>query len=506
MRESGLSLTKWILILAAIILCAGFYLYSEGLLEGYINKFSAQNTAAVKDTDRKYRVTRKSFNVRIKLDGVLDAIENHDIRCMIRRGEAKIAWVIESGTTVKKDDILFQFVDVKHLTDETNRIFEINEAENQLRISQEDLKIRKADAMADIKSSIENLRTAQQELKKYLELESPNQRRDLDNAIDDAETNLLSEERKLSDKMKELTSAESDDDIAKIEAALVTLRASRDKAQIEYEKAMQKKRVFRQYDQPQQERTKRANVTRAELGLKKSEVNAKSQIAQANLRIFNNENKLRNLKDDLKELQTDIKNLVIRAPADGVVTLGNRNRRPWEQPKEYKEGTTASYQEPIAFIPDTRAFAIIVDFPENRRSVVNVGHPVVCTSPVMPDLRLQGEVIDISINSEPRDRGDPSSPRFYKVRISADSSDCDSLITGQSVEVEIIVDEVKDALHVPVESVYNKEGKTYCKVWNNNTPEEREVQVGRRSDDYVEILSGLEEGDEVMLYPTIKVS
>ena len=47
--------------------------------------------------------------------------------------------------------------------------------------------------------------------------------------------------------------------------------------------------------------------------------------------------------------------------------------------------------------------------------------------------------------------------------------------------------------------VFNRDGKSYCKVRVGEGQVEREVKTGRFSTDYVEVTEGLKENEQVML-------
>ena len=53
---------------------------------------------------------------------------------------------------------------------------------------------------------------------------------------------------------------------------------------------------------------------------------------------------------------------------------------------------------------------------------------------------------------------------------------------------------------MPVEAVYNREGKTFCRARGLTGLSERQVETGRSSNDYVEITAGLKSGEEVLLH------
>jgi len=76
-----------------------------------------------------------------------------------------------------------------------------------------------------------------------------------------------------------------------------------------------------------------------------------------------------------------------------------------------------------------------------------------------------------------------------------------SLKTGMTAKVEIIIEELKDVLSVPIQSVINHEGKKLCFVVTNKGPRHREVETGAFNDNFVEIKSGLSEGEKVLLNP-----
>ena len=62
-----------------------------------------------------------------------------------------------------------------------------------------------------------------------------------------------------------------------------------------------------------------------------------------------------------------------------------------------------------------------------------------------------------------------------------------------------MIETVKNAIHVPIEAVYRREGNSYCKVKKDETVAERKLTVGRMSSDYAEVLEGLEAGEQVLL-------
>ena len=63
-------------------------------------------------------------------------------------------------------------------------------------------------------------------------------------------------------------------------------------------------------------------------------------------------------------------------------------------------------------------------------------------------------------------------------------------------------DRVEDAVYVPVTSVFQEGGKQICYLVEDGGMSPVEVKTGRSSDKYVEILSGLEAGQRVLVADT----
>lgn len=74
----------------------------------------------------------------------------------------------------------------------------------------------------------------------------------------------------------------------------------------------------------------------------------------------------------------------------------------------------------------------------------------------------------------------------------------DNIFLGIEAKAVIHIAKAKDALMIPVEVVNSSADGYYCYIINNGVVERRELEIGISSDTYVEIISGLEEGDQVV--------
>ena len=75
---------------------------------------------------------------------------------------------------------------------------------------------------------------------------------------------------------------------------------------------------------------------------------------------------------------------------------------------------------------------------------------------------------------------------------------------GMSISATIILQEVSDVVAVPIDAVTTENDKYYVEVVNEETGEtnKTEVETGVSDEEYVEIISGLEEGDKIQITRT----
>ena len=81
----------------------------------------------------------------------------------------------------------------------------------------------------------------------------------------------------------------------------------------------------------------------------------------------------------------------------------------------------------------------------------------------------------------------------------------ESLGVGYRAEAEIILQEAPETLTVPVSAIFQESGEWFTFAVVDDTVEKRAIEIGTRAADKVEVLSGLVEGDEVVLFPSASI-
>jgi len=95
--------------------------------------------------------------------------------------------------------------------------------------------------------------------------------------------------------------------------------------------------------------------------------------------------------------------------------------------------------------------------------------------------------------------------KLYNAEVYLDSNDS-TLRTGMSCKAKIVVEQYEDATYIPVQAVLRVGRDTTVYVVNGRTIEPRTVEIGLDNNIMVRIISGLQEGELVLLTPPLKAA
>ncbi len=229
------------------------------------------------------------------------------------------------------------------------------------------------------------------------------------------------------------------------------------------------------------------------------ETKMQDQIDAAAIQLQNARLSLQNAKDRLEDY-------TITSPIDGTVIE-----------KNYKAGdnidpstaTATGANAFLAVIYDMSRLTFDINVSEMDVVRVEVGQKVTFTADALDGQEFTGVVEKVNINGTTQN-GNTS----YPVTVVVDGSGSDlasqGLLPGMSVSASIIVEEIADVLAIPVDAVQRSE-TPYVFVAGEGAMddkgnlvdftklEQRTVELGRNSDEFIEILSGLEEGETVFI-------
>ena len=259
--------------------------------------------------------------------------------------------------------------------------------------------------------------------------------------------------------------------------------------------------------------------------VKKGDILAELNNEDLELTIQTNQLKLEDLNSELQTALEKLLDYKVYAPFDGTLTLNDV-----EQGNSIKQGdiigSAANY--------DTMEFDINVD--ELDIAKIQVGQNAEVTIDALPattEKPLKGTVTKIAVEGT-----SSNGVSTYPVTVQIEENS--ALKGSMNANAEIIVNHKTDVLYVPVDAVQKRNGKSFVSVIsgagatgkankkintkaevevNNETEtkvklkngqdtlqqiEMREVATGISTEDYIEIVSGLKEGETVVVNSTSK--
>lgn len=212
----------------------------------------------------------------------------------------------------------------------------------------------------------------------------------------------------------------------------------------------------------------------------------------------------------LSQAESDASETNILAPMDGTVV---------GEPKTVGTMAVATSDNPtvIMRIADLSTKKIMAKVDETDIGSVKVGQSATFTVDAYTDKTFTARVTkisqtdtantwDTSTSSSSASSSSSAAVIYYYVTLEVDDPE-NLLLPAMTARVEINTADKPDALVVPISTLKTDANGSYVIVRNpDGSQENRYVQAGIYSDDYVEIVDGLSEGEEVVSTYTAKKS
>jgi HlyD family secretion protein len=162
-------------------------------------------------------------------------------------------------------------------------------------------------------------------------------------------------------------------------------------------------------------------------------------------------------------------------------------------------GESVGLLEPVVEVLADGAYEVEAYIPEADIADISLGDTAHVTFDAFSDAEPRvGEVVRIALSETMRE----GVPTYKTTIIFTEPLPADMrLRPGMTADVDIATTVRQDVLFVPTRSVQNVAGRTYVRIPENGAIVERDIVTGvRGSEGTIEVVGGLAEGDEVILY------
>ncbi|MEM6980349.1 MAG: HlyD family efflux transporter periplasmic adaptor subunit [Planctomycetota bacterium] len=434
-------------------------LIGVGSWVGY-QRFSSPEVTLKADDLILAEVIRGPFDHVVVEQGEIESSSNTELTCQIRlRGISgtQILWVIDEGTKVRKGD----------------KLVELDSSQLEIELKEDRIEVITAEAhMATAVALLEQAQIAREE---YLK-----------GVYKTEEKAVLSEIAVAQQEMRKAQLALNSSERLVAKGLVKSLQLEADQFALEnarnqLEAAQGRLRVL-------QDLTKRKMLVQFD-----SEIDA----AQANLSAARA--KLLEEQMEVTEIENQIAMCVMYAPTDGVVVHANRySSRGGTAEFVVEAGAMVRERQPIIRLPDPLQMQVRCKVNESRITLLRRGMPAKIRIDALPDEDLKGRIVKVNRYAEP---GSWFSSSIKEYATLVEIIDPPEVIrTGMTAAVEVFVEQVPDAVQVPIQAVYEHGGLTYVLEKMSDTDfVTHEVKINATNDTMANLDSGVEPGATLVL-------
>ena len=403
---------------------------------------------------------RGNFDHIVLEQGEIESSENKDIICEVKSrgsGGVSILWVIDEGARVNPGDKLVA-LDTSEL--------ELREKDQRIQVITEEARVATAEAQ------LEQAKISKEE---YLE-----------GVFKTEEAQLLSD----------ISVARQDEEKAKLamqssqrlvaKGLMKDLQLSADRHALTNSQTLRKNAEAR------------LKVLR-DLTKKKFLVQFDSSIKQAEASLEAAKAELVEEQGELDEVVQQIAKCTIVAPSSGVVVHANKfSSRGGNAEFVVEAGSTVRERQTIIRLPNPERMQIKCNVNESRVTLLKPNMPVKVRVDAIPGLELRGRVSKVNRYAEP---GSWYSSSIKEYATFIDIIDPPPNIrTGMTAEAQIFVQQLEDALQIPIEGLYEHGGKMYTLVQDGpQSFQTKVVKLEATNDTMASIEGSLLEDERVVL-------
>ncbi|MEA1965583.1 MAG: efflux RND transporter periplasmic adaptor subunit [Candidatus Aerophobetes bacterium] len=232
----------------------------------------------------------------------------------------------------------------------------------------------------------------------------------------------------------------------------------------------------------------KVSLVRAENALKDAQLELESaRVSRASTsEIQRREREVKEKKLEVALAEKELKDTVLTAPFSGIVS------KVYVEEGELAAGESLSSSREILRLVDTSSLFVEVNVDEVDIAQVREGQRVKVSVDAYPDEIFRGKVVSICPETTTI-----SGLVVVEVKVKLQEAN-PKLKSGFTASADIVVAEAKDVIILPVEEVKEKGGRHLVTVLQDGKPAPREVKAGISDGAYVEIKSGLQEGELVL--------
>ena len=439
-----------------------------------------------------FEVKRGDMLVSVVEGGTVEAVNEISIRSEVE-GTARIIFIVPEGSNAKKGDLLVQ-LDSSSSEDQVNlQQINVEKAQFALVQAEQQLEIQKSVVDSEIAAAKLKVEFAESDLEKFTKGQALQTERNAQIDITNVLETLEIDQERLT--WSEKLYKQGFETKGNLDKDRLTASQSR----LKLEQAQKALWMVETFDNPKMKRSLEAALQEAKENLERVKLQDDRKLAQYAADV---ESQKKTLSLSQEKLERDKKQLVatkIYAPQDGLVVYAGSGGGHWSNESMIEEGAVVRNRQEIIKLPDVSAMKVQVKIHETYINQIELGQPAFVVLDSMPDQRFRGNVSKVAPLPDSQSRWGNPDLKIYATEILI-TDKLQDIKPGVSARAEVLITNLVNVVSVPIQSVTTRKGKQV--VFLASAPQEPvPVIVGQYNTKFIQICSGLRDGDQVLLAP-----
>ena len=462
-----------------------------GLLSwGGYRKFLVTNGSDIPDITAS--VKRANLPVTVTERGELESSSTTDARCEIEGYQNKLATILPEGSHVKKDDVVVTFDKDQLKKAHDDQEVKWKQADGKAKMAKGELEVQRNKTDGEIAKAELALELAVIDRDKYLNGEYQVEDAKKKGQISLAEKELQEAKEKLANFRNLVKKGFETPEKLKLKELDIEQKAfllDSNKADL---------MVLEKFTKMKQDVELTAKAKEAKRELARAKASGKAAVEKAVSDLEAAEVTAGLEKTALERAKKQLERTIVKAPQDGILVYAKDR---WYDPSaRIQPGAMVQYQQTLFSLPDLSKMQIKVKIHEAMVKKIQVGQKAEIRVESYANTVLHGSVTKVETLADSRGYWDERGVKEYVTIVKIDDLLAEAgLKPGMTAEVKILVTEISNILTVPVQSVAQKGKEHYAYVVANGGVDRRDVTVGDNNEKFVEIKSGLDEGEKITL-------
>jgi HlyD family secretion protein len=445
-----------------------------------------------------YTVKEEPLTIRITEPGSITSSQSISVINEVR-GTRNVIWVIPEGTKVKKDQLIVELDSSSLNDDKEDMEIQVSNADLAYIQAKENLEIVIKQGEADIKDSQMNLDFSKQDLEKYTKGEYIQKLRDLKADITLSQAQL----ERAEDRLQWSQKLRKEGYITETELQSDELTVQREQLKLESSQGALK--LFEQYTHPKSVIQLERLIERRDFEMERTKHRVNSNDYEYKARLSASEVDLNRKKQKLEYILEQIELCKIKAPADGLVVYSSSQqnssgRKTVSTPLQ--QGVAVKEREELIQLPVSTKMLAIVKLPETALNQIRKGMDTTVRVDALNSLNLTGTLKHIDPMPNPGSLWMNPNLKEYNSEIVI-NEEIKGLRPGMSCKVDILVKHFDSTIAVPVQCVVRENKQSIIYVHSENGVEKRVVKTGMDDGIMVQIISGLQVGEQALMTPPL---